>query len=69
MQRNLVDAIPPPKLGRRLQEARKARGLTQQAVADSLGFARTSVTALEKGERRTPSGAWRRAAPELEKCS
>ena len=53
MQRNLVDAIPPPKLGRRLQEARKARGLTQQEVADSLGFARTTVTALEKGERRT----------------
>ncbi len=53
MQRNLVDAIPPLKLGRRLQEARKARGLTQQEVADSLGFARTTVTALEKGERRT----------------
>ena len=53
MQRNVVDVIPPPKLGRRLQEARKARGLTQQEVADSLGFARTTVTALEKGERRT----------------
>ncbi len=53
MNRNLVDAIPPPRLGRRLQEARKARGLTQQEVADSLGFARTTVTALEKGERRT----------------
>ena len=53
MNRNLVDVIPPPRLGRRLQEARKARGLTQQEVADSLGFARTTVTALEKGERRT----------------
>lgn len=53
MKRNLVDAIPPSKLGRRLQEARKARGLTQQEVADSLGFTRTTVTALEKGERRT----------------
>lgn len=53
MNRTLIDAIPPPKLGRRLQEARKARGLTQKEVADSLGFARTTVTALEKGERRT----------------
>ena len=53
MNRNLVDAIPPLRLGRRLQEARKARGLTQQEVADSLGFARTTITALEKGERRT----------------
>ena len=53
MNRNLVESIPPPKLGRRLQEARKARGLTQQEVADSLDVARTTVTALEKGERRT----------------
>ena len=55
MNRILVDVIPPPSLGRRLQEARKARGLTQQEVADSLGFARTTVTALEKGERRIRS--------------
>ena len=53
MNRNLLDAIPPPVLGRRLQEARKARGLTQQEVADSLTVSRTTVTALEKGERRT----------------
>ena len=53
MNRNIVESIPPPKLGRRLQEARKARGLTQQEVADSLHVARTTVSALEKGERRT----------------
>ena len=53
MQRRLVSSIPPPVIGRRLQEARKARGLTQQDVADSLEVARTTVTALEKGERRT----------------
>ena len=53
MQRQLVSSIPPPVIGRRLQEARKARGLTQQDVADSLEVARTTVTALEKGERRT----------------
>lgn len=53
MQKQLVSSIPPPVMGRRLQEARKARGLTQQDVADSLEVARTTVTALEKGERRT----------------
>lgn len=53
MQRQIVSSIPPPVIGRRLQEARKARGLTQQDVADSLEVARTTVTALEKGERRT----------------
>ncbi len=53
MNRNVVESIPPPLLGRRLREARKARGLTQQEVADSLDVARTTVTALEKGDRRT----------------
>jgi len=36
----------------RLQEARKARGVTQQVVADRLGAARTTLVAIEKGERR-----------------
>ncbi len=53
MQRQSIESIPPPMIGRRLQEARKARGLTQQDVADVLEVARTTVTALEKGERRT----------------
>ena len=52
MQDNVVDAVDPRVLGRRLQDARRARGLTQQEVADSLELARTTVTALEKGERR-----------------
>ena len=52
MQENVVHASDPRVLGRRLQEARRARGLTQQEVAESLELARTTVTALEKGERR-----------------
>ena len=44
--------IDPRVLGLRLQEARKARGLTQQDVAEQLGVARTTITAIEKGERR-----------------
>ena len=52
MQEYEVTGIDPRLLGRRIQEARKARGLTQQEVADALSLARTTVTALEKGERR-----------------
>ena len=48
----MVDAVDPRVLGQRLQEARRARGLTQQEVAESLELARTMVMALEKGERR-----------------
>ena len=52
MEERALESIDPRALGRRLQEARKARGLTQQDAADSLSVARTTVTALEKGERR-----------------
>ena len=53
MEEHALESIDPRALGRRLREARKARGLTQQDAADSLAVARTTVTALEKGERRT----------------
>jgi Zn-dependent peptidase ImmA (M78 family)/transcriptional regulator with XRE-family HTH domain len=52
MQEHTLDTIDPKVLGRRLQDARKARGLTQQDVAKDLGIARTTVTAIEQGERR-----------------
>ena len=52
MQEVFVDNTDPKLLGQRLQEARRARGLTQQQVADSMSMARTTVTALEKGDRR-----------------
>ena len=52
MEKHILDQIDPRALGARLQEARKARGLTQQAVADVQGFARTTLVAIEKGERR-----------------
>lgn len=52
MQRQILETIDPRVLGRRLQEARKARGLTQQDAAEHLSVARTTITALEKGERR-----------------
>ena len=56
MEERALESIDPRALGRRLQEARKARGLTQQDAADSLSVARTTVTALEKGERRMRPG-------------
>jgi Zn-dependent peptidase ImmA (M78 family)/DNA-binding XRE family transcriptional regulator len=52
MEKHILDQIDPKVLGARLQEARKARGLTQQAVADEMEMARTTLVAIEKGERR-----------------
>lgn len=52
MEKHILDTLDPKLLGQRLQESRKARGMTQQDVANELGMARTTVTALEKGERR-----------------
>ncbi|HEY2495892.1 MAG TPA: XRE family transcriptional regulator [Candidatus Angelobacter sp.] len=49
---NSLQQIDPRVLGQRLQDARKAAGLTQQQVADRLGIARTTIVALEKGERQ-----------------
>ena len=39
------------ELGRRLRVAREARGLSQQAVADSLDLPRTAITQMEAGNR------------------
>ncbi len=52
MEPDILQSIDPRELGRRLQEARKARGHTQQDAAERLGVARTTITAIEKGERR-----------------
>lgn len=48
--------ISSQQLGERLADARKRAKLTQAQVAERLGFARTTVVAIEKGERR-PSNA------------
>ncbi|MEO9593590.1 helix-turn-helix domain-containing protein [Rhodopirellula bahusiensis] len=44
-------SINTSSLGRRLKEARKNCGLTQQQVADELGIQRTAVVNIESGER------------------
>jgi Zn-dependent peptidase ImmA (M78 family)/DNA-binding XRE family transcriptional regulator len=43
--------IDPRALGRRISEARKARGKTQEEVAEFLGYSRPTYIAIEKGER------------------
>jgi Zn-dependent peptidase ImmA (M78 family)/DNA-binding XRE family transcriptional regulator len=46
-----LEEIDPKALGQRLAEARKGRGLTQEEVADFLGYSRPTYIAMEKGER------------------
>jgi Zn-dependent peptidase ImmA (M78 family)/DNA-binding XRE family transcriptional regulator len=43
--------IDPRVLGQRIAEARKARGKTQEQVAEFLGCSRPTYIAIEKGER------------------
>src|SRR5258706_333748 len=52
MEADSLKSIDPRELGVRLQQCRRARGLTQEQVADRLAIARTTLTAIEKGDRR-----------------
>ena len=56
MDSELINSLDHRQLGERLKNARKARGLTQEAVAEKLQILRTTLVAIEKGERRvTPA--------------
>ena len=46
-----LEAIDPRLLGSRIAEARKARGKTQEEVANELGCSRPTYIAIEKGDR------------------
>jgi Zn-dependent peptidase ImmA (M78 family)/DNA-binding XRE family transcriptional regulator len=50
--KNILDTVDMRRLGRELQRARQKQGLTQAAAAKIIGVARTTLTAIEKGERR-----------------
>ena len=52
MDSHVLHTIDPAVLGERIMEARRARGLTQETVAQELAVARTTITAMEKGKRR-----------------
>src|SRR3954471_23814442 len=45
--------LDPRILGQRIAEARKARGKTQEEVAEFLGYSRPTYIAIEKGDRAT----------------
>src|SRR6266545_3438726 len=49
------DTLDPHILGQRIAEARKARGKTQEEVADFLGFSRPTYIAIERGDRPAKS--------------
>lgn len=52
MSDNPLEGIDPQALGAGLRETREARGWTQKHVAERLGMARTTLVAIEKGQRR-----------------
>lgn len=52
MDKNILDTINMGELGKELQQARTKRGLTQEDAAKIIEVARTTITAIEKGERR-----------------
>lgn len=52
MATNILDNIDMRRLGKLLQQARKKCGMTQADAAKIINSARTTVVAIEKGERR-----------------
>jgi Zn-dependent peptidase ImmA (M78 family)/DNA-binding XRE family transcriptional regulator len=52
MNANILDSINPRELGAELKRTRESRNLTQQQAADILNVARTTITAIENGDRR-----------------
>ena len=56
MDSHVLNTIDASLIGQRLADARRARGLTQEQVAAEVGVARTTVVAMEKGERRPRAG-------------
>ncbi len=53
---DILDTIDQHHLGNELKQARQKRGLTQADAAEILGVARTTITAIEQGERRLKAG-------------
>lgn len=56
MNSNILDTINMKVLGRDLQQARVRKGLTQEDAAKIIDVARTTITAIEKGDRRIRAG-------------
>ncbi len=56
MDYSVLDTIDMKTLGRELQQARIRKGFTQEEAAKLIDVARTTMTAIEKGERRIKAG-------------
>jgi Zn-dependent peptidase ImmA (M78 family)/DNA-binding XRE family transcriptional regulator len=56
---NVLENRSPKDIGERLRVARSNAGLTQQKAADDLKLARTTLVAIEKGERRVRADEFR----------
>lgn len=52
MDTNVLDTIDMRQLGSELQRARKRKGLTQEAAGKVIDVTRTTMVAIEKGDRR-----------------
>lgn len=50
--KDILEGIDPQVLGQELQKARNQRGLTQLEAAKIINVARTTLTAIEKGDRQ-----------------
>jgi Zn-dependent peptidase ImmA (M78 family)/DNA-binding XRE family transcriptional regulator len=57
-----LDGLSSQQVGERLRIAREARKFTQADVADKLGIARTTLVAVEKGQRKARIDEIRRLA-------
>ena len=53
---DILETIDQHQLGNELKQARQKRGFTQADAAEILGVARTTITAIEQGERRVKAG-------------
>src|SRR5512133_790781 len=49
---NILERMEPGKLGERLRIARSSAAFTQEDAARALGVARTTLVAMEQGQRR-----------------
>ena len=57
-----LDQMPPKEIGERLRLAREAANITQAAAAAAIGVARTTIVAVEQGERRVRMGELQKLA-------
>lgn len=56
MGSQVLDTIDAARLGRELTRARKRKGMTQDQAAALIGVIRTTMVAIEKGQRRIKKG-------------